>query len=234
MAFKKVHLWKLLRFFDMDVRFLRQKLLIEAGNVIKKERGLDKKNTGGDYYSSFWGCIRRFYEDGEDLTESIIAVSEGKKGLQANYPKLEKGFTLWWKEQVERWGNRQHSFSRVWPISHHKIQGLALDLKVERMFSFNLSSDQDNGKKVEKLVYLYWYVEPVLSFQTAEIGLSILGEIFPKVGVENIKIIDIARGRAFYGADLNNPSTYYKDNFINKYKYLIDQFEKILKEKRSK
>ena len=77
------------------------------------------------------------------------------------------------------------------PKAHFPFPGLDATVKVDNVLTVR------DGLDVEHVVYPYFSPEPVLSESAARLGLWLLSRALPTVPVEEIRILDVIRGRTF-------------------------------------
>lgn len=187
MAFDRIHLRKLLKILFSDPNARRAALRSDIREEIARDAGQDE--GGGDFYAPFWADAKSHVFGTADLHAMVDDRVEAN-GRRANlYPQLRTGFLTWWNER-RRWTNEPFQLGRSLK-AHFPFPGLDATVKID-----NVTTVRD-GLDVEHVVYPYFSPEPVLSESAARLGLWLLSRALPSVPVEEIRILDVIRGRTF-------------------------------------
>lgn len=184
MAIDLIHTNKLLRLLYFPEKDLRRELKKDIYQEKKKAEG--GSMGGGDFYSPFWADARKHILGEADL--SILTAERVNKNFRRKnlYPLLEKGVLALW----ERGHNLDVELLQRSPKGRFKITNEDLTVKVESIMAIEIEGD-------ERLVYPYWFPDPVLSDEAARVGLWLLSQALPKENAQNIRIFDIIRAEYF-------------------------------------
>ena len=187
MAVDRIHLRKLLRIMFLAEGPRRSALRTDIREEAHRDAGLS--SGGGDFYVPFWADARAHVFGSRDLHDSVeerIAANWRRTNL---YPRLRDGFLLWWNER-RRWTNEPfHPGISI--KAHFPFPGLNVTVKVDSILSVR------DGSAVEHFVYPYFAPLPVLEDEAARLGLWLLGRALPSVDRNELRILDVIRGRTF-------------------------------------
>ncbi len=187
MALNRIHLRKLLKILFSEPNARRSALRSDIREEIARETGQDE--GGGDFYAPFWADAKSHVFGAADL-HTMVDDRVGANGRRANlYPQLRAGFLTWWNER-RRWTNEPFRLGRSLK-AHFQFPGLDATVKVDNILTVR------DGLDVEHVIYPYFAPEPVLSESAARLGLWLLSRALPTVPVEEIRILDVIRGRTF-------------------------------------
>lgn len=158
---------------------------------IREERARQSRTDdgGGDFYGPFWADAKAHAYGTRDLRLAVqerIAVNEKRRAL---YEQLRNGFLAWWEER-RRLTNAPVQAGEVQKASFD-VQGLAATVKVENVLSLT------DGSGTCRYVYPYFAPDPALTDDAARIGLWLLDQALPNAPLEEIRILDVIRGRTF-------------------------------------
>ena len=184
MAIDLIHVNKLLRLLYFPDKQLRTTLRTDIYQEKVKAEGGD--SGGGDFYSPFWADARKHILREADLsvlTAERISKNARRKNL---YPLLEQGVLKLW----ERGHNLDVELLSRSPKGRFSFSDINLTVKVEGIMALLIEGD-------ERLVYPYWFPDPVLSEEAARVGLWLLGQALHSEESENIRIFDIIRAEYF-------------------------------------
>ncbi|ODT10716.1 MAG: hypothetical protein ABS35_41880 [Kaistia sp. SCN 65-12] len=187
MALDRIHLRKLLQLMFLEPNKLRSAIRTDIRDELAKEDGTG--GSGGDFYIPFWADAKSHVfavADLHDLVEQRIAANRRRSNL---YPLLRDGFLLWWNER-RRWTNEPFQ-----PGPSLKAQvpfpSLRATVKVDSILSVR------DGLDAEHAVYPYFVPDPELSENAARLGLWLLIRALPAYSPNEIRILDVIRGRTF-------------------------------------
>lgn len=184
MAIDLIHVNKFLRLAYSSDKQLRSALLVDINQEKRKAAGSD--SGGGDFYSPFWADARKHILGEADLsvlTTERIKKNGGRKNL---YPKLEQGVLALW----ERGHNLDVELLSVSPKGRFPFPDIGLTAKVESIMALSIEGE-------ERLVYPYWFPDPILSEEAARIGLWLLSQVLSNEQSDNFRIFDIIRAEYF-------------------------------------
>jgi hypothetical protein len=154
---------------------------------IAREAGQD--GGGGDFYGPFWADAKNHVFGIADLHDMVEGRVEAN-GRRANlYPQLRAGFLTWWNER-RRWTNEPFRPGRLLK-AHFPVPNIDAVVKVDNILSVR------DGASEEHVVYPYFSPQPELSENAARLGLWLLSSALPTVPLEEIRILDVIRGRTF-------------------------------------
>lgn len=222
MSIYKIHLRKLLKAFEEPANKKTSLLRSDIRNEIKKLKG--EASGGGDFHGPFWSDAKNHASGKIDLsiaTLNRIALNESRGRL---YPELSEGFLEWWHKKRR---SRNETIT-AFPYSvkkHFEIQNLNATIKVENLLSINIGGNNE-GQISQRLIYPYFSEEPILTNQSARLGLWLLSKALPEYNPEYLRILDVIRAKAFSLED--NPLKGNEEQiFIQKYAALISEWEEL-------
>lgn len=187
MALNRIHLRKLLKILFSEPNVRRSELRSDIREEIAREAG--QEGGGGDFYAPFWADAKNHVFGTADLHNMVDGRVEAN-GRRANlYPQLRTGFLIWWNER-RRWTNEPFRPGRQLK-AHFPFANLDAVVKVDNILSVR------DGAGEEHVVYPYFSPQPELSENAARLGLWLLSSALPTVPLEEIRILDVIRGRTF-------------------------------------
>lgn len=187
MALDQVHLRKILKIMFLAPNEQRSAIRTDIREEIARE-DVDG-SSGGDFYAPFWADAKAHVfglGDLHDLVDERIAANGRRTNL---YPRLRDGFLLWWDER-RRWTNEPFRPGQALK-ARFPFPGLNATIKVDSILSVR------DGLNAEHAVYPYFAPEPTLSDSAARLGLWLLTSALPTMPPEEIRILDVIRGRTF-------------------------------------
>jgi hypothetical protein len=218
MSLEKVHLRKLLQLFDADQAKRVSLLRADIRAELKKESGLS--GGGNDFYVPFWADAKAHIGGEVDLaqqTKRRIGLNDGRERL---YPQLRDGFLDWWREEGrtsnESFGLIQHGMS-----AQYAIEELGSVVKIENAIALTI------GNVPRRIIYPYFSEVPILTGQSARLGLWLLMKALPRFPPEALRILDVIRSDAFQLNESDSPGEKEKVAFLRNYKELIALREKL-------
>lgn len=144
---------------------------------------------GGDFHVGFWSDAKKHAAGKANLREATEDRIKKNKGRRRLYPLLTKGFLEWWEENRRRINEpfeiKDGSFK-----GRIELSGLGL-VKVENNLAFSIGED---GFRV---VYPYVCEEPEVDTKIGRLGLWAMAQAMPEQAIENLRILDVIRGRTF-------------------------------------
>lgn len=187
MALDRIHMRKLLKILFSEQNGRRSALRADIREERAREVG--REESGGDFYAPFWADAKCHVFGTADLHDMVDSRVQAN-GRRANlYPQLRAGFLIWWNER-RRWTNEPFRLGRSLR-AHFPFPGLDATVKID-----NILTVRDGGE-VEHVIYPYFSPEPILSENAARLGLWLLSRALPTVPIEEIRILDVIRGRTF-------------------------------------
>lgn len=187
MALQNIQLRKLLMMGFAPNRLRRAEL---KGDIrIERQKLAGINSSGPDFYGPFWADAKAHTFGEKDLTQATeqrIADNWRRRNL---YPRLRDGFLLWWNER-RRLTNATVRAGDV-QKARFEILGLAATVRIDSILSVT------DGAGTNRYVYPYFAPEPELDDQAARLGLWLLGRALPDVPHQEIRILDVIRGRTF-------------------------------------
>ncbi len=187
MSIRNIHLRKLLKILFLNDRDRRSALRGDIREEIAREVG--DNSGGGDFYAPFWFDAKAHAFGGADLHDCVeqrIAANAGRANL---YPLLRDGFLLWWDER-RRWTNEPFQPGQLLKASF-PFPGMDAIVKVDSVLSVR------DSQGVEHFVYPYFAPTPALSDEASRWGLWLLSAALNTVDSNEIRILDVIRGRTF-------------------------------------
>lgn len=187
MALNRIHLRKLLKIIFLAPNERRAELRKDIRDEIARAAGGD--SSGGDFYAPFWADAKSHVfaaADLRNLVDERIAANDRRTRL---YPQLRDGFLLWWNNR-RRWTNEPFRPGQSLK-THFPFPGLNATVKIDNILSVR------DGLNAEHVVYPYFAPNPILSDEAARLGLWLLTRALPNVPPEEIRILDVIRGRTF-------------------------------------
>ena len=187
MAIENIHLRKLLKIMFLEASPRRGELKKDIREDRAREMG--SAGNGGDFYGPFWFDAKAHALGGRDLFEAVSARIAANWRCGNLYPQLRDGFLLWWNER-RRWINEPfqqgQSLNAIFAFP-----GVNATVKLDNILSVR------DGQGVEHYVYPYFAPEPILGEEAARWGLWLLGNAFNMVPHQELRILDVIRGRTF-------------------------------------
>ncbi|PYE88052.1 hypothetical protein [Phyllobacterium leguminum] len=224
MSIENIQLRKLLKLMFLDGRkrrsALRRDIREERNKQIARETG-ERDEGGGDFYSPFWADVRSHVFGTADL-HTTVRDRIGANGRRSSlYPQLRDGFLRWWTER-RRWTNEPFRQGRHLR-SHLDFTDLQARVKVDSV----LSVRDANG--VEHYIYPYFFPEPAITNESARLGLWVLTQAFNDVPPDEMRILDVIRGRTF-SIDRSPLLGNEEEEFRGRYRRLIEERDALLSE----
>lgn len=219
MALDRIHLRKLLKILLLEPNKRRSAVRSDIREEIAREAGLD--SSGGDFYAPFWADAKRHVFGIGDLHEMVDARMDANARRANLYPRLRDGFLLWWNER-RRWTNEPFRPGRSLK-AHFPFPGLDATVKIDSILSVR------DGLDGEHAVYPYFAPEPLLSDNAARLGLWLTTRALPTVPPDEIRILDVIRGRTF-SLDRTPLRGDEEDEFRRRYSELLRQREVLRRE----
>ena len=187
MAIDVIHLRNLMRLIlaepALETRLLRTNIREE----IAREQG--DGEGGMDFYSPFWADAKAHVRGDRELraqTEIRVAASRQRRNL---YPQLRDGFLTWWEERRRR-RNEPFTILDVQVRGRFQVDGVGV-VRVENNLAFQIG---DDGIRV---IYPYFNDEPEITPDMARIGLWAMSQALPQFAIQDMRILDVIRGRSF-------------------------------------
>jgi hypothetical protein len=168
------------------IRLLRD----DIRRTIKKQSGAPKvKGKGGDFYVPFWADAKQHVRGKLDLRKQAQTRIDANRGRARLYDLLVEGFLSWWEERRRL---RNEPFTVLEENIHVRfdLEGLGA-VKVENTLSIRVG---DDGRR---LIYPYFIEDPALSDEAARLGLWLMSRCVATYDVDQIRILDVIRGRTF-------------------------------------
>jgi hypothetical protein len=219
MALERIHLRKLLKILFLDLRARQSAIRADIREDIKRETG--RNSSGGDFYAPFWADAKEHVFGQSDLSDMVrqrIAANQRRRSL---YPRLRDGFFVWWNER-RRWTNEPFRPGRSLK-TRFPFPGLDASVKIDNILSVR------DGLNAEHIVYPYFAPEPVLSEEAARLGLWLLTTALSDVPPEEIRILDVIRGRT-YSIDRTLLQGSEEEVFRRRYAELLQQRDHLREE----
>jgi hypothetical protein len=215
MSLERIHLRTLLRIFYAAPRLRRRLLLNDIRTDRSKEA--DSGAEGGDFHGPFWADAKKHVlgtGDLHDLTARRIAANKRRGNL---YPKLRDGFLGWWNEK-RRWRNEPFELLPGKFSARYVFHDLGAAVKVENLLALK------GGDDSSRLIYPYFSEEPELPAEGARLGLWLMSQVFPRYGVEELRILDILRGSSLGVVDHRLGGEEH-DLFVDRYRVALKEWE---------
>lgn len=200
----------------------------QLSSELKKDIRAQNNITGGgrDFFGPFWRDVKDHIKGISDLTDqTAIRINDSiyRKNL---YPKLRDGFLLWW-DNKRRWSNEKVSFLHNSVKGHYFTSKFDTSIKIENLLSLKL------GNHTKKLIYPYFSETPKLTDESARVGLWLMKESLNEYDLEDIRILDVIRGKSFSISDtplVGNEEFL----FLKSYGHILSLREKLIEEKNNK
>jgi hypothetical protein len=184
---QNIQLRKLLMLGFAPARLRKAELRVDIRTERMKLAGLD--TSGPDFYGAFWADAKAHVFGEGDLSEATdrrIVDNWRRKNL---YPRLRDGFLTWWNAR-RRLTNAPVHVGQI-PKARFAVSGLAATVKVDNILSVT------DGEGTCRYVYPYFAPEPELDEAGARMGLWLLGQALPEIPIDQMRILDVIRGRTF-------------------------------------
>lgn len=187
MSLQDIHLRKLLKIMYLEGGARVAALRTDIREEIARAQG--GGDGGGDFYGPFWRDAKDHVFDVADLRDRTQARIERLPGRANLYNQLQNGFLLWWDER-RRWTNEP--FVPAASLKNTiRLPSVNASIKMANILSVR------DGHGEDHFVYPYWFPQPPLNDEMARLALWALGRAFPNVASEELRILDIIRGRTF-------------------------------------
>lgn len=187
MPLHNIHLRKLLKIGYSAPRRRRSALRADIREEINRKARTE--SGGGDFYAPFWADAKAHALGTGDLRQAVRERIAANKGRAALYPQLRDGFLQWWNER-RRLTNAPVQAGEV-QRAGFEVSSLAAMVKVENVLSVT------DGAGTSRFVYPYFARDPALGDDAARVGLWLLGQALPTAQLEQIRILDVIKGRTF-------------------------------------
>ena len=219
MALNRIHLRKLLKILFSESNARRSELRSDIREEIARESG--QEGGGGDFYAPFWADAKNHVFGIADLHDMVDGRVEAN-GRRANlYPQLRIGFLTWWNER-RRWTNEPFGPGRQLK-AQFPFPNLDAVVKVDNILSVR------DGAGEEHVIYPYFSPQPELSETAARLGLWLLSSALPTVPLEEIRILDVIRGRTF-SVDRSPLRGNEQEEFTTRYSAALDERDVLRRE----
>ena len=216
MPLSPIHLRKLLQLFFLDRRGLVSELREDIRRVIAEERGI-QSTGGGDFHSPFWTDAKSHVAGRVDLREAVEERVASNWRRSRLYPQLAEGFLTWWEDR-RRW-NEPYAFYEQSVKARHTPLGVDVEIKVENLLALRVGS-------ASRLYYPYFCEEPSLSEDAARLGLWLMGRALPQSDPEDLRLLDLIRGRSFALGDVSSTG-HEEREFIRRYEALVTEWQRL-------
>lgn len=219
MALNRIHLRKLLKILFSEPNARRSELRSDIREEIAREAG--REGGGGDFYAPFWADAKNHVFGLADLHDMVDGRVDAN-GRRANlYPQLRAGFLTWWNDR-RRWTNEP--FRPGQPLkAQFRFPDIDAIVKVDNILSVR------DGVGEEHVVYPYFSPHPELSENAARLGLWLLSSALPTIAIEEIRILDVIRGRTF-SVDRNPLRGDEQEDFNRRYVAALNEREVLRRE----
>lgn len=208
MSIKKIQLNKLLVLMYADkpqrIRILREDIRREMAS----QHG-DKKN-GGHFHEPFWHDAKDHVNGITDLnlaTDDRILKNKSRMRL---YKQMTTGFLDWWNNN-RRWTNEPSTSKMLRFKGMIDFPEIDCRVNVSNLLSLSI------GNSENRIIYPYFSEEPALSDAAARLALWAINKSLPDCSADEIRILDIIRGKSYSIADVDIDDT---EELIFKSKYL--------------
>lgn len=217
MSIKKTHLNKLLQAFYLPENKLISLLRNDIRNELKKAKG--EKSGGGNFYTPFWSDAKKHVsrqKELRDATQIRIAHNANRRNL---YPKLKDGF-LDWYDTKRRWRNEPFVAKPIDVKGYYTFSNLDSIVKVENLMALAIGEDK------VRIIYPYFVKEPILTENSARLGLWLLSQALSEYGVNDIRLFDIQRAST-YSLETTPLLGNEEELFTANYKRVIKKWEEL-------
>lgn len=194
LSLERIHLRKLLQLFYLPARGRTSALRSDIRQDISRERRTGE-SSGGDFHVPFWADVKAYIAGEVDLNQQVRERVDANNRRARLYPELARGFLTWWNER-RRWTNEPYEFIRNDVKAQHIVPSLRCIVKVENLISLRV------GETSRRLIYPYFCEDPALPEEGGRIGLWLLGQSLTEYPIEEMRILDVLRGRAFATRDV--------------------------------
>lgn len=187
MSLKIIHLRKLLKILFLEPNKRIAALRADIREDVAREGG--GLAGGGDFYGPFWKDAKDHVFEHSDLRDTTKMRIESNGGRANLYPALRDGFLLWW-EKRRRWTNEPFRQAQTLKV-RYTFPGIDAVVKIDNILSVK------DARNIDHFVYPYFTPAPVLTEDAARLGLWLLCEALPSVNPEELRLLDVIRGRTF-------------------------------------
>lgn len=207
MPFSEISLRKLMMILDSSARTQPTKLKNIRSQDNQKYINPEAKPM--DFHLPFWSDAKKHILGELDIKESSRQRGVDNRNRSRLYPLLADGFLAWWNEK-KRWNNEGYT------LVPGKISGIYAVPKTGGSVKVNNLIHLQKVNAENRYIYPYFSEKPILQESTARLGLWLIGQALPMHPVEDVRIIDVLRGRPFSGADMKFVGSE-EDEFVNRY-----------------
>ncbi|HYD28717.1 hypothetical protein [Brevundimonas sp.] len=214
MPIETVHLRKLMQLMLAEPASETSLLRRDINEHFGRERRAPGEG-GGDFHSAFWADAKGHADGRVNLrlaTPARIVANERRRRL---YPELTRGFLEWWEE-------RRRLRNEPFEIDEERMRGrLVLDglgtIRVENNLAFSIVGE------ARRIIYPYFCEEPEMDPDTARLGLWAMSGALPGRAIEDMRILDVIRGRSFSTVECPQRGTE-EQEFRGLYGALLDRW----------
>jgi len=221
MTIERIPLRNLLRLAGAEAA-LETKLLRENIRA-DLNREANAGSGGRSFYTDFWADAKNYARGRVDLREATAIRVEANLSRRNLYPALAEGFLSWW---LERRRARNEPFTEIEQSVKGvlEIEGLGT-IVIDNIFALRI------GDEEARIIYPYFFNEPVLTTRLAAWGLWVMSETLPNYRVEDMRILDVIRGEA-YSLDNVNFEGNEQIDLVAEYRRLIGRWNQLRAEPR--
>jgi hypothetical protein len=188
MSLRKVSLRKALKLFGLPENKLISALRDDIRTEMRKQDSDD--SGGGDFHIGFWRDAKDHATHKFDLTAATLIRIDSNKGRQRLYPALRVGFLQWWDE-FRRLSNED--FEEIEESIHgrYPVPGANAFIKVENVLALKI------GGITTRIIYPYFSEQPMLSDESARMGLWLMAKTLPGFDVADMVLLDVLRSKGY-------------------------------------
>ncbi|WCL55546.1 hypothetical protein [Gimibacter soli] len=197
MSLHTARLSKIIKIAYTDEKLARRDIHADVADHIQKGKVTDKSSGGGgDFHSELWArfkdCIFEHDAEGFDLiVTALIKANSRRKRL---FPLLAAGLKSWGLEK-RRWMNEEIKRIKS-PTGTVDLNSPDLSFKVNNILALEIVGQSN------RYIYPYFSAEPALSDEAARVALWQIHKALPHVKLEEVRILDVLRGRSFSVSDV--------------------------------
>lgn len=217
MSLELIGLGKLLRMMYADRAAQIGLLRDDIRTTIRRQSGVPTPD-GGDFHVPFWADAKSHVRGQIDLRQRARERIGAHRGRARLYPLLVDGFLSWWEER-RRLRNEPFVVIEDSIRARFDCTGLGV-VKVENILAVAVEGDGP------RIIYPYFAERPVLSEEAARLGLWVMSRSILTYQLEQMRILDVMRGRTF--SVLDTPLTGTEEAiFRERYGFLLSEWQRL-------
>ena len=197
MSLHEARLSKIIKIAYGDAKLYRREVFDDVSACIRKEQNPEGgSGGGGDFHGVLWAAFKEciFEQDVEGFDQMVAALISGNSRRKRLFPPLAEGLKVWGLLK-RRWMNEDIKRIKN-PVGTVTLKGHDIAFKVDNILALEIVG------KGNRYIYPYFSEEPALDDEAARVALWQLHRALPHLDVDEIRILDVMRGRSYSTADV--------------------------------